>query len=251
MKDYEFLDLANRVIDGLGSEDERTALETLIRDSTQRRLEFEQLSAVASILDAVRPVEPPDDLRDRILAGIPLRPAHRTANEGVQGILRNLGTLLTRKPWASLAYAAAGLVVGVSLSLIVPRFDTQDPNVFGTIGVVSGQVQDSEAVHAEGIHVESVLSRSEDRVDVNVSVETDRPLIVRVESESTVTWDGVETDVNPGFSVLDVSGTTIVIEGVVNGQYRMTGNGTGGVTVSVTFQDEGGIEVGSVRLQGE
>ncbi|MDX1740026.1 MAG: hypothetical protein R3178_01985, partial [Rhodothermales bacterium] len=71
MKDTDFFDLANRVIDGVGSEHDRMALDAVLRDSTQRRLEYDQLAAVASILNAVRPVEPPADLRERILASLP------------------------------------------------------------------------------------------------------------------------------------------------------------------------------------
>ncbi|MDX1429420.1 MAG: hypothetical protein R3282_03985, partial [Rhodothermales bacterium] len=135
MTDSDFFELANRVIDGVESEEDREALNHVVAQSMSRRLEFEQLSAVASILDAVRPVEPPEGLRNRILAAIP-KEARRAPAHARSSFWEQIKEFTVGRPVYALAYAAVvGLLMGALglVAVLGPAGITDPGGTFGTM----------------------------------------------------------------------------------------------------------------------
>lgn len=196
MTDTDFFELANRVIDGAESDDDRTALNTVIGQSMSRRLEFEQLSAVASILDAVRPVEPPEGLRNRILAAIPREPSRQATASGLS-IWQQIKEFTVGRPVYALAYAAVvGLLVGVLGLVAVLGPEAGDaPGTYGTMAPVGGafSVADQTQIDLDGVSASAVLLLRESEFVIEVDVDTDDEFEVVVSPVSEVTtWYGVE-----------------------------------------------------------
>ncbi|MBT8400313.1 MAG: anti-sigma factor [Rhodothermia bacterium] len=197
MTDTDFFELANRVIDGAESDDDRTALNTVIGQSMSRRLEFEQLTAVASILDAVRPVEPPEGLRNRILAAIPRDPSRQAAASRVS-IWQQISEFTVGKPVYALAYAAVvGLLVGALglVAVIGPETAGDASGTYGTMAPIGGafSVADQTQIDMNDVSASAVLLLRESEFVIEVDVDTDDQFEVVVSPISEVTtWYGVE-----------------------------------------------------------
>jgi hypothetical protein len=250
MKDSDFIDLANKVIDGFGTENDIEALDAVVHDSTHRRLEYEQLSTVASILDAVRPIEPPADLRHRILASLPLtekvRPESRFASTW-----RSVVDVISARPQASLAYAViGGLVIGiVGFGAFSGSLRTDNSNVFGTLSAYTsadGFARIDEAwVSDTGLNAALVLVSSKDAFRVEIELTTDAPVDVELAVSPTArTWAGVlRADGSSGLEA-SLSEESIKLRGLESGHYAFVGS------LSADSEPEGRIDVAFRRQDG-
>lgn len=230
MKDSDFLDLANRVIDGVGTEHDRLALGAVLRDSTPRRLEFEQLSAVSSVLDAVRPVEVPDGLRDRILAQIPAPSVSRARPSLLSAAAASVRELIGSKPMVGLSYAvAAGLMVGVVLTLLLPVKGVDESSVLGTISTQTAGGEflevDRAAVEDAGVRAEAVLLVSGEQFRVQITVSAGEPLAAEARWDLTgPVWTGIVREAGSDTFDASVSSQGVALSGVQKGKYTLSGS---------------------------
>ncbi len=229
MKDSDFLDLANRVIDGVGSEHDRIALEAVLRDSTHRRLEYDQLAAVASILSAVRPVEPPADLRDKILSSLPLKVDSEPIWWG-SAAWAALLDMVRARPRLSMAYAVVtGLVVGmVGFGALSGSLETPESDVLGTMTgyeFVEGLSRVDETRLAEdGLDAIVVLFTEADAFRVEIDLTTNTPVNVELSTgREDDRWMGVFRADGSAFSALVGEGTAS-LTGAGTGKYAFVGS---------------------------
>ncbi|NNE47407.1 MAG: hypothetical protein HKN37_12205 [Rhodothermales bacterium] len=230
MKDSDFIDLANKVIDGFGTEHDIEALDAVMHDSTHRRLEYEQLSTVASILDAVRPVEPPADLRNRILASLPL--TEKVSPESrVASAWRSVVDAISARPQASLAYAViGGLVIGmVGFGAFSGSLGTGESNVFGTMSSYSSSEAfarvDEARVSGSGLEASLSLVVSEEAFRVEMDLLTESPTDVELTVQPRERkWAGIlRAEGSSNFSA-SVGESMVVLRRLESGIYAFVGS---------------------------
>jgi len=108
--------LADRVLDGEASPEERAELERLVAGDSKARALVAERSSLFETLRRVPKREPPDDLGDSILAAIR---SERVTSRG-RGRLRLWGSFMARRPGLGFSYALlAGWVVGSLTTLAV------------------------------------------------------------------------------------------------------------------------------------
>ncbi len=108
--------LADRVLDGEASPEERAELERLVAGDSKARALVAERSSLFETLRRVPKREPPDDLGDSILAAIR---SERVTSRG-RGLLRLWGSFMARRPGLGFSYALlAGWVVGSLTTLAV------------------------------------------------------------------------------------------------------------------------------------
>lgn len=251
MKDSDFLDLANRVIDGVGSEHDREALEAVMHDSTQRRLEYDQLSALASILNAVRPVDPPADLRERILASLPLK----AENEPISWVSTTWASILDTiraRPRTSMAYAVvSGLIVGViAFGALSGTIRTDNANVFGTMSDYRSEegfaIIDQAELQASGFDASLTLVTSSDAFRVEIDLKSDAPVDVEMSIQPEARrWAGIlRADGSTDFNAV-VGASTVALSRLQSGQYAFVGSMGDRVAeeskIEATFSAEGSV----------
>jgi hypothetical protein len=258
MKDSDFLDLANRVIDGVGTEYDRAALEAVLHDSTQRRLDYEQLVALSSILNAVRPVDPPADLRERILASLPLN-VEKEPVSWVSRVRESIIDSIRARPRTSLAYAVvSGLLVGVvAFGALSGTVRTDDSNMFGTMSDYRSEdgflrIDEARTVD-EGLDASMVLVASQDAFRVEIDLASDGPVDVALSIEpAAIMWAGVlRADASSDLRAV-VGENTVTLSSVETGTYAFIGSMderlSDDARIDVTFRS-GDIELGRALLE--
>ena len=248
MTDSDFFELANRVIDGVESDQDREALNAVIDRSVARRLEFEQLSAVVSVLDAVRPVEPPEGLRNRILAAMP-REAPAGARARQISVWQQIKEFTAGRPAYALAYAVTmGLVVGlIGLAAVIGGTGIGDGSpTMGTMARASEAfaVADESELNGAGIQAKASLLIRDAEFVLVVEVESDEPVEVVVTPVSEVTtWYGVELEGGARLtgSKLEPDGLLFPAEG--SSAVRVSGlrGDLGGVHCMVSIRRDGRV----------
>ncbi len=131
--------LADSVLDGVATAEERSEFERLVAADPNARARFEERRELFETLGRVLTPTPPDDLRDSILATIrnESRPMSRSSGVG------NWRSLLARHPTLGLSYAvAAGLVIGSLITLAtmgtINRAPGPNASISGTMGTPLG-----------------------------------------------------------------------------------------------------------------
>ncbi len=106
--------LADRVLDGEASPEERAELERLVAGDSKARALVAERSSLFETLRRVPKREPPDDLGDSILAAIR---SERVTSRG-RGRLRLWGSFMARRPGLGFSYALLAGWVGGSLTTL-------------------------------------------------------------------------------------------------------------------------------------
>lgn len=248
MRDSDFLELANRVIDDAASDEERTAFETALKESIHRRLEFEQLSTVVGILDAVRPVEPPEGLRNRILAAIPATKPAKT-RPSLSGLWQGMIDAVGARPKLGVAYAVvAGLVVGIiGFGAIWGTVPNDTANVFGTMSSYRGADEfrtiDRARLDQDGLRADVVLKVSEEafRVELDFSSEDATDVEVAVIPPEK-RWSGIVRAEGSAAFDASIGEGTLKLRQLQSGNYAFIGQrrADAGGEVRVSFEANNG-----------
>ncbi len=248
MRDSDFLELANKVIDDMASEDERAALETALNESMQRRLDFEQLSTVVGILDAVRPVEPPEGLRNRILAAIPAGD-EASSRPSLAGRWRGMIDAVGARPKLAVAYAVVtGLVVGIiGFGAIWGTVPSDSANVFGTMSSYLGadefQSADRARVDDGALRADVVLKVSDEAFRVELDLSTARAVDVEVTViPPEKRWSGIVRAEGSAEFDASMGDGMLTLKRLQSGKYAFIGQrrADAGGEVRVAFQDGNG-----------
>ncbi len=163
----------HRALDGEVTPEEREHLDALLTADTAARRMFDEMSAVAALIDDVRLVDPPGDLTFRILTALPeagasrrvpatstvaelIRRAARSARASLQGWAENWGLdgRAFSRPALIIAYAfSVGLVTGVGLYAFVAP-SAEHESVAGTLAPDAAHVVDVDGFEGS-FHVRS------------------------------------------------------------------------------------------------
>lgn len=156
-------------IDGVNSADEQRELQALIEASAEVRREHARMGALAGMLDALPPCEPPPRLRQALRAGIPV-----AAARAPRRVLRPGARIVA-------AFAMAATVTGVAVLLLRdPVVQELDPAALaGTIGrPAAGQAGDSLVIGERFVTGVVTLRRHERGLAVELDLDASRPLTV-------------------------------------------------------------------------
>ena len=135
MIDEKYIEWMHLAIDGKLPRKDREKLDAYLQSNTEAREFYEQLLRTVEILDHTEEIEPPDDLKQRIMSGIDF--SRYAAKEKKASFAARLTEWFYR-PQAKLVYAfAAGLLFGLlALSPIWLKYAQPDvTDLSGTIGV--------------------------------------------------------------------------------------------------------------------
>lgn len=174
--DQKTIDLIQGDIDGLNSPEEQRELLRRLETSAEARQEHARMQALCELLDSVPDCEPPDGLRESILAATLRSPAAREA--GV-----NSGR--SRRGWLGAAAALAATIAGVAILLVsVPAPEQMDvSSLAGTIGQPTANLGvASLGLDAPGVSGAITAQRHERGFTIDINLDADRP--VRVVADS-------------------------------------------------------------------
>ncbi len=121
MIEERYIELMNGEIDGVNSPAESEALETYLGSHAEARRNYDELRRLAEMFDETAALEPPGELRERILSAISERerPIERP------GIREILTAPFHAKPRRKLGLAfCAGLVIGLLIFAAIAKFGT-------------------------------------------------------------------------------------------------------------------------------
>lgn len=125
----KYLELIHAEMDGEASDEQLAALREYLASHPEAQNVYAELVMLTDVLNQVKEVEPPSDLRASILAGLPPRP--RALEIGARA-----SRLRLRIPLVRYGYAlAAGLLLGVLLTGVAFRnlSPLEKPDVYGTM----------------------------------------------------------------------------------------------------------------------
>lgn len=175
--DQETSDLIQGDIDGLNSPEEQRELSRRLDLSPEARQEQARMAELCRLLDSVPACEPPQGLRDSILAGIPRPAAAHVA-------ARNRGR--PRRGWLGAAVALAATVAGVAVLLVrAPAPEQLDASrLAGTIGrPAAGIGAATLGLDAPGISGTITAQRHERGFTIDINLDTIRPVSVLADSD--------------------------------------------------------------------
>jgi hypothetical protein len=117
MIDEKYIELMNGELDGVNSPEESKELETYLEAHEEGRQYYSELRRLAEMFDETAALEPPAELRDRILSSIAERETERS------GFFEALIAPFRAKPRRKIGLAfCAGLVIGLVIFAVITRF---------------------------------------------------------------------------------------------------------------------------------
>lgn len=206
------IELINREIDSVNSEDERLELNSRLGQDEEARILFEDLRRVQKILAAEPTFEPPAYLKRFILNSLPAAQASRPRRS-------------QRFPFSSrfrlvgVGLAAAGFALGVLVSLLLLRGAPDGPGrVYGTLashGVSERLESGGRALFTLPTGSGSVsLRQSAERVLVELRLDSRDPVSVRLEyPDGSLAFNSFAGDpagldnIRPGRNSVTIDGT--------------------------------------------
>ena len=211
MNDPRQFELINAAIDGELDAAGQAELEEVLKSSESARANHEELQHLVAFIETSAKVEPPRDLRERIISAIEL-PAPKRKWLGIFDMWTNFGRAASRPAQLTLAAAAGALVTAGAYtfsgsmpgSLPVEQLvGTMAKNDLVAVapgsrqlpiqtGVVSG-VATMEAVGSDWVIGFDLEPRQPVAIDVQVSGDEKKPLRFGIEGRSRV-WAAVATD---------------------------------------------------------
>ena len=140
------VELVNGELDGTNSPGESTELAQILERDDSAKAFFDETRALFGALGSVQDVEPPAELKGRIMESISRQSAAVPAqSQGFLGSLKDLFEPVLARPGWAVSYAfAAGLLIGVAaLSVATDSTDPGTNVVQGTMGSVSNVIDDA------------------------------------------------------------------------------------------------------------
>ncbi len=175
MIDEKYIEWMHLAIDGKLSRKDREKLDVYLQSNAEAREFFEQLLRTVEILDHTEEIEPPDDLKQRIMSSIDF--SRYAAKEQKASFAERLTEWFYR-PQAKLVYAfAAGLLLGL-LALSPFWFKYAQPDVTdlsGTIGVLPDnrfRTIEEIPVQTSGLAGTIEIKKYQQFISVNIHIKT-------------------------------------------------------------------------------
>ena len=185
------IELVNGELDGTNTSPESAELADIVREDAATRAFFDETKAFFGILEAVPEVDPPPELKERIMEFVDRQSSTARAANPETGFvvsLRRIFEPLIQRPAWVMSYAfVAGLLFGVAvLSIIDGPVDAETGVVQGTIGQPVVGVLDEATLEVGGITVDLVTMGTENEVvlDITISGSGDATLNIQASDQS-------------------------------------------------------------------
>lgn len=235
----EKLELMHAVIDGEADESEREALQALLASDEEARAAHDELAELASMLNAVEAIPPPEELRYQILDACV--PKTREPESG------SFWLFLWSAPIVRYAGAFAAGAVLASVFISSDRISRSAfDDVTGLVGTISqpveGEYADGRLTLSQNEIAGTVVSRREGPLMViDFDLVSSGPVeIVADFSRGDIWFNGFAQLENPGTSVLaDVGKVTLQMDGKRRYAVYLYNGSAGPATVNLKFFSRG------------
>lgn len=212
--DARYVELMHAEIDGLNTERESAELREVVARDPEIRKSFTELQELADTLARVEPVDPPPDLKDRVLGALPAGSPGHTGSFRPQRDVRLRASVALRYAYPF----AAGLILGIVGYYVVSgdTSGTVPPDPSDIVGAMTAHEPAPDAGTVPGVEfdVAGIAGTARvGRVESGFSVEFD--LDARVPVEVVLSYDtrdvgfrGLTQDLGE-VQALEVAGGTI------------------------------------------
>jgi len=192
-------ELVNGELDSTNSSSESAELAGILESDASVKAFFEETEALFMALGNVPDVDPPADLKQRIMESIGREAGFAPAS--TPGIMTAIQTffkpVLNRPAWAMSYAFAAGLLVGIAALNLTGTGDIPGSQaVQGTMGQANSRILDEANLHVGDITVELEAVALENGIVLDVTITGAGDSIVRVQTmddslnETTITASG-------------------------------------------------------------
>lgn len=225
------IELVNGELDGTNTSSEIAELAGIVQEDAAAKTFFDETKALFGILEDVPEVDPPPELKERIMEFVDRQSFTAGATDPETGfavsLKRMFEPLIQRPAWVMSYAFVAGLLFGVAaLSIVNGPADAETGVVQGTMGQQGLGVLDEAKLEVGGITVDLVTMGTEGEVvlDITIFGSGDATLNIQASDESG-------------------AGTSIIASGP--GHFTVSLESIDGLVVTVTSAGQ----EGTVRLQ--
>jgi hypothetical protein len=215
--------LMNGEIDGVNTPGESEWLQEHLASNSEARGYFEELRDSLRILEREAPVEPPPELRRRILAALAKAPAPVTAGDRPSLRLLRDAFGFRRQPSHAVAFAfgaalAAAILLVIGLPAALDRSEMD--SLYGT-ALDRRDEAPVAVVTAEGVRCEVYAHRTGHNVVLTVSLASERPIRAVLEAEGSARCEGILAPAAPGADEIRVAGSRVELAHSGMGEYQI------------------------------
>lgn len=192
-------ELVNGELDGTNSSSESTELAGVLDEDDTAKAFFEQTKALFGVLDTIPHVDPPAELKQRIMETIGREAGAASASTtGIMTLIQNFfQPILSRPAWAMSYAFVAGILVGVAVLNLPGSGDVPENQVVqGTMGQADSRILDEARLQVGGlsVHLAAVGLDNEVVLDVTITGAGDSTVHIQTTNDSlegtTITASG-------------------------------------------------------------
>lgn len=179
-------ELIQREIDGINSPAEQRALQEALARDEAAAAQYDDLRSAVQLLERVEALEPPAQLKGRVMAALPAHRYAQASPHAARGWFDALRRLLQARPRLAVAYTfAVGMVAGLALMGIWGDvLSDSEQDAYGTLlsqdAIAAMRPADEARIGLDALHGYLRVQSSDRQVVLEISLDARQPADVRV-----------------------------------------------------------------------
>jgi hypothetical protein len=232
------IELMNGEIDGINSQRDSEWLREYLAGDEEARAYFEELRDSIAVLERAGPVEPPPELRGRLLAALADAPApvaggHRTRLRFLRDAFA-----FRRQPSHALAFGAGAVLAAIVLLALGLPLGPERSQLSSYYGVALDRQGEAPVavLTTEGVRCEIDARRHERNVLLWVRLASDRSILAVLEAEGPARCEGILAPEAPDTDQIRMSGSRVELAHSGVGRYQVSYHEMEGVPLSYRIE---------------